>query len=445
MTRLAALVVGAALLTWPALVNHYPILFSDTGGLLEMGLLPSMGWDKPFVYGPLIAALSLHLTLWLPLIAQGMLLSVCLWITQRALAPPTASHHLALCGILAVATAAPWFTATLMPDVFTPIAALSLIAAAAPLPRAASLSMIIVGALAITAHLSHLVLAAALIAALTLLHRHVPWRAVASLAAALVFLLLSNWIGHGRPSISPYGSVFALARLIADGPARDYLDRACPQAGWTLCAWRDQLTDDSDQFLWDAKSPFWADPMPLPEFAAQAGQIVLATIRNDPVRVLRDAYRNAAHQLARTDLGDTLGPDFLGDAVRPRIERFYPPAELERFDASRQANGTLAPLAARLRPLHRAALLAALAANAAILLSGLRKSSPRADLAALILIALAANALATGALSTVHDRYEARLAWLLLLPILLRLKLPQPQHPPATFARGPHSRAAASP
>jgi hypothetical protein len=347
-----------------------------------------------------------------------------IWLLQRTVGVATATRHLVICAVLALATTAPWFAATLMPDILTPVAALSLIAAAAPPPRAHRLAVTVIGAVAIAAHLSHLVLAAALIAALAILHRRIPWRAVASLVAALLFLLASNWIGHGRPAISPYGSVFALARLIADGPARDYLDRTCPRLHWELCTSRDQLTDDSDQFLWDAKSPFWTDPMPIAEFAAQAAQIVQGTIRTEPLRVLRDAYRNAAHQLIRVDLGDTLVPDSLRDAVRPRIERFYPVAELERSDASLQANGALAPIASWLRPLHQAALLASLIAAAAILTAGLSTPSPRADLAALILIALAANAFATGALSAVHDRYEARIAWLVLLPILIRMAPP---------------------
>ena len=38
-----------------------------------------------------------------------------------------------------------------------------------------------------------------------------------------------------------------------------------------------------------------------------------------------------------------------------------------------------------------------------------------ATLAALALVALLANAFATGALSGPHDRYQARIAWLVLL------------------------------
>ena len=59
-----AILAGAALLAWPIALNGYPIVFSDTGALLDMGLLfHRIGWDKPFVYGPLAAAISLHRSL----------------------------------------------------------------------------------------------------------------------------------------------------------------------------------------------------------------------------------------------------------------------------------------------------------------------------------------------------------------------------------------------
>jgi hypothetical protein len=189
--------------------------------------------------------------------------------------------------------------------------------------------------------------------------------------------------------------------------------------------------------------------MPLSEFAAQANRIVLGTIRTYPLRVLKDALRNGAHQLVRTDLADTLGPDYLADAVRPRIERWYPQSELLRFDLSRQVNGDLAAIAVPLVPMQRVALALGLLACVCILLRGLRSPSVQADFAAFILIALAANALATGALSTVHDRYEARIAWLVVVPPLLRFgrKTRPPASPPRpeTSVPAPHTHAAASP
>ena len=387
-----------------------------------MGLRPDMGWDKPFVYGPLLAALHWRITLWLPLAAQTLLVSYILWLTLAVFARPRWPQHLALCALLAACTTAPWVTSTLMPDLFTPVAILSILILAAPrrcIPRAHRVAVGVVLAIAIAAHLSNLIVSAASIVTAAILFRTLPWRPILSLASAIAFLLVSNAIGHGKFGISPYGSVFALARLVGDGPARDYLDRVCPGAGYALCAWKGRLTADSDQFLWDPGGPFWTDDRPVGDFAAEAAQIVAATIASDPLRVLADAARNAARQLGRFQLGDTLVSAYLDTAVRPPIETWFPPAELRRYDASLQSRDRLTASAAP--SILITSVFSALAALICVfvLLRSLAAPTTLADLTGLILIALAANALATGALSTVHDRYQSRAIWLLALPAFL--------------------------
>ena len=49
-----AIAGGGILLIWPALANGYPLLFSDTGSFMEQLLLPTMIWDKPWIYGCLL-------------------------------------------------------------------------------------------------------------------------------------------------------------------------------------------------------------------------------------------------------------------------------------------------------------------------------------------------------------------------------------------------------
>ena len=51
MTRIAAILAGAALFVWPALINGFPILFSDTHAFLVQAGDARMIWDKPFAYG----------------------------------------------------------------------------------------------------------------------------------------------------------------------------------------------------------------------------------------------------------------------------------------------------------------------------------------------------------------------------------------------------------
>ncbi len=431
MKQLLPVLAGALLLSWPALLNGYPLVFSDTGGFLEQALMPSMGWDKPWIYGPFLTPFHLRQSLWPAALAQPLILSALLWITRTALLGRTAeigaAPHLLLCAALAAATAAPWFATLLMPDILTPACVLGLFILARTPGRIGPWTQAWVAAvttIAIAAHLAHLVLAAACIATLCLLGRRLLWRPAAPLAAAIALLLATNLVGNGVLAISPYGSVFALARLVGDGPARTTIEAACPDAGWRTCAWKGRLPTDSDDFLWDPQGPVWADGYGPIRIAPEAGRIVAATLRTQPMAVLAAALVNTAHQLVRIDIGDALIPDHLAVAVLERIRTYFPPGEAARFQASHQAAGSLPAMAAPLIPLHRAILVLAAIATLTILARSWRADRPLATLAATILVALVANAAATGALSGPHDRYQARIAWLLLLPPAFALSRP---------------------
>src|SRR3978361_1926911 len=104
-----AVLAGDLLFLWPALVNGYPLLFNDTGGLLAMALEPTMGLDKPWVYGPFLLLADGLTTLWLAAVGQALLLSHVLWLAAKAVRPWAPRQHVALCAALALATAAPWF------------------------------------------------------------------------------------------------------------------------------------------------------------------------------------------------------------------------------------------------------------------------------------------------------------------------------------------------
>ncbi len=419
MSTLLAILAGAGLLAWPALVNGYPILFSDTGGLLDMGMAGDMGWDKPWVYGPFLALTSLGVSLWGAVAAQGLLMSGMLWLAQSVAGAVRPARHIALCALLAAATAAPWFTALLMPDVFTPLVVLSLFVLAYGPGRVRQGALAWaggVGTVAIAAHLSHLILAAGVVAAAGLLRRRLPWRPALPLAAALAFLLGSNLVGNGVLAVSPYGSVFALSRLIGDGPGRAYVDAACPAAGWRICAWRGRLPADSDEFLWHPHGPVWADGFGPIRYAPEAAKLVPAIIAAQPGAVMRAAASNTLRQIGLVRVGDALTALHLDVAVLPRLELFFPSWEAAAYRASFQAADRLGGVAAPFAPLHVAILLAGIAGS---LRAAVAQRGPVQGLAVLILVGLLANAAATGALSGPHDRYQARIAWLVVLPPLL--------------------------
>ncbi len=432
MRRPAAILLGALLLAWPALLNRYPILFSDTHAFLIQAGDWRMIWDKPFAYGPFLRLLHQGVSLWGPLAGQVLLLS---WLLARVTAAPP-WRHVGLCAALALCTAAPWVADLLMPDIFAPITVLALYLLATE-PRC-SPAVLVLAAFAIASHLSHLVLAAACIAVLLLLTRR--WRVTLPLLLALATLATSNLAFYQRLAISPYGAVFALARMTADGIIAPVLAAACPQSGWSLCAWQDRLPTDSDRFLWNADGPVWTHPGGAIGLAPEAQAIITQAIRTAPAAVSTAAIANTLRQLTRVSLGDTLGPDWLEGSVTNSLTQYFGPDELPRFRASRQAADSLAAWATPLNPLHAANLV--LGSLATAWLAWRQRRTPAGTLALLILLALPANAFATGALSGPHDRYQARIAWLVLLPPLARWATrrnaaPPPPVPSAQPARIP--------
>jgi hypothetical protein len=423
----AAIVAGALALCWPAFVNGYPILFSDTHAYLVQASEPTMVWDKPWVYGPFLLLFHGRTSLWPPVLAQALLLSHLLWLVRKAIAPPAPGLHLAVCGGLAAGSAAPWFVSLLMPDIFAPMVVLGLflLGFGGRLGTGERRWAAVLTAFAIAMHLSHLVLAAGSIAVVAALRRRPRpvLAAAAPLLGALAILLAGNLAGNGRLGISPYGSVFALARLVADGPARAVIARHCPAAGWRMCAWVGRLPSESDAFLWDGDGPVWSTPGGPKALAPEASAIVLATLREEPAAVLRSALANTWAQLGLVRLGDTLDTNWLEESVVGSLRAYFPPAEEARFRAGRQAHGTLPALAAPLNLPFAVLLVAGAAGSVVVLAIALRRrDTTRAGLAALVLAAVLVNAAATGALSRPNPRYEARIAWLLLLPVPISLK-----------------------
>ncbi len=433
-----AMLAGALALVWPAFLNGYPLVFSDTGAFLHQTAPPPSGplviWDKPHVYGPLIQLFHLHVTLWGPVLAQGLLLSHLLWLAQRALrGEATPAIHLLACLAAAAVTTAPFTIALLMPDLFAPAVLLALLLlgfARDRLTGGEALWMGLVAATGIAAHLSHLPLAAAIVVLVAMLARRVApaLRVAAPVAVAVLVLIGSNAWLQGRAALSPHGATFALARLQADGPAAAVIRDRCPDAGWYLCAFADRLPMDSDAFLWEADSPVNRAPDGTPRFlggallSAEAAVIVAETLRTRPLEVAVAMIGNTLRQFTLATAGDTLVDSHLAAAVRPRIAEAFPVRELAAYDSGLQSRGLLPAAAAPfLWPDVPALLLGAGLALLAWWQAARAGELRRLGLVVGVLVGVSANAFATGALSKPHLRYEARILW--LMPVIAGLAL----------------------
>jgi len=455
-SQFCCVVIGGLFLLWPAIFNGYPLLYSDSHVFISQPVAGFMNWDKPYIYGPLILLFHVWQTLWLVVLAQALLVSHLLWLVIVTLTPKpqlaqatvthsdpaspiwsVAKRHLLVCGLLALASTAPWFVSFLMPDIFAAITVLCifLLGFSKRLSRVEVVWLVLLGALAIAVHLSHLVIAAACLFGVLCL----DWRrlalAVLPLVCALALLLGTNLYAFQNAAISPHGSVFMLARLSGDGNTKEILEKYCAQKNWYLCAWVDRLPADSDDFLWNGKGPVWSHPGGPIGLAPEASEIVSYVVRTRPWPVLVSGLNNMAQQLWMIQLGDTLHPDHLDVTVAKSVRQYFAAAELERLNASRQMKHTLVADSVWFSRLTVAVFYCASAFGLYVLFVAWRRRGAQREqtyspqerehtrlvvsFILMLWLGVVSNAFATGALSKPHHRYQARIAWLLVLPPLL--------------------------
>jgi hypothetical protein len=450
-----AVPAAAALLLWPAVWNGYPIVFADTGTYLTQAIQLYAGWDRPVFYSLFMLPLHLTVSVWPVVVVQALLAAWVLWLVCRALLPDlSAIAFVGGIAVLSVCTWLPWIVSELMPDVFTPLLVLALCLLAGMQERLTLHERRALAALAtfmIASQQSSLPLALVLLGVLAAL----PWRAwsgpsavragppsaaragspgpfrdagrplrdsrlraetrphrwqlmILPPALAVLGLCAVNLAAYGRFSISPFGNVFLLARVIYDGPGMTVLRRDCPTETWLLCPFLDRFPATSDDFLWTAASPL-RDAGGPKAVSRDAGAIIQAALATDPMREARATLANMREQMGRFGSGDGLTP--WPAEVSPAIEREFPAREWAAYRAARQQGGSLSvpPVLAHL---HGMAALGGVLCCVLLLPVAVHRHTPCTGFLLAVLLVLPLGAAITGSLSAPHDRYQARIMWL---------------------------------
>ncbi len=420
--NIIAILLGGALLIWPALWNGYPLLYSDTHVFITQPTPGHFNWDKPFIYGPWMLLAHAWQSLWGVVLVQGVLLSQLVWLTQQTLGSVSPLRHLFICVVLSLLTGASWFVSLVMPDIFSGMVVLSIfvLGFSKQLTKTMTGWVSLLGALAIAVHLSHLVIAAAcLLVVLVFRWRRFAY-AMLPLLIALVALVGTSMYAFNKVAVSPFGSVFMLARMSADGNVKSVLEKYCPEKTWHLCAWTERLAKDSDSFMWDANGPVWTHPGGPIGLAPEASEIVALTVRARPWHVLWSATQNTITQLTMVKLGDTINSDWLDLTVAKSVETFFSSEELARYKSAKQVQGTMLERVSFVSTVGTATVLIGFLMSVyGLLYAWRRRQWTVLALIAMIWIGVLANAFATGGLSKPHYRYQTRIAWLLVLPPLL--------------------------
>ena len=463
-------VAAAAAASWPTFVNGQPFLLSDTvtyireadaaiykltgsatdwtqryvdrfetsrAGSQENAMAPGAK-QRPVIisgrsiyYGAFLYTMDRLAGLRFAAFAQALLAVACIYGTFRRFAHrEKAWVFLLLVGGLSAISSLAYFSSYLVPDLFAALAILAaahLCTARPPLSRRALIFWTAVACLSALFHSANIAILAVIlmVAVGTRLLRGSPAFSRLSLIALSIFVGVAGErvfdlsVEHqfGSPPVRP---PFLAARLIADGPGVAYLRETCPSSGFDLCRYIDRFPTArnypySDTFLWSADPRIGAfsavEPDERRRMAAEETRFAVAVLKAHPVAVIENGARDVAAQAIRWGLSD-----FNDTAAKRDYKGKNLPARVMREQRETPAFRETMPV----EPFRTLTLITALA-SLVLIARAFRTDTDKSaqTFVAVLLVGIVANVIICGSLSTPHDRYLMRVAWLLPLGVFV--------------------------
>jgi hypothetical protein len=451
--HLLAVAAGALLLSWPALLNRYPLLYADSIGYIGGGRplahslfvhrLPTIGAMRSEMYCLGIFPWHWNVTPW-PIVAlQGLLTAMVLWwVVRSILGRGSVGMYLGVVAFLSVFTSASWYVSLIMPDIFGPLLYLCiylLVFARETLSKPEHWAVAILAWWATMAHSTHLLIAAVLIAllAMLLLFRWPPMqrnaRALAEGALILILAAGTQFALHGylygKPSLNGNRPPYLMARIVADGPGRLYLQKNCGHLNWAICDRVGDLPDNDDEFLW-ADGGVWSSASPATQarLLQEEMPLVLATVRAYPRQQAAASWANVREQFNDFGVDDFDNNTWMEGALESVM-----PGGHARYIRSLQANDRV-PVGF-FTALQRWVVVAS-AVGVVVLAWPLwrRRELRLLGLTAVIVCVVLVNPVVTAVLSSIDSRYQSRVIWLVpLLAVLSALSLMLARKRPASL------------
>lgn len=417
----ATLTLAAGLLLVVAIVNGGPILYPDSVAYLIDGdrivhLIPPYA-VRPVFYGVPLWLLHWDTWFWPALFAQALVVAHLLWLTLRAMgAELRPGWFLLVVLALVLLTPVAWHVAHLLPDIFVAVLILALFVlgfCADAIGRWERIYLVLLAAAAESFHLTALPVGCAVLVVVVAAWIWVDRREIRPLLAALPLALglagslaFNGFVWH-RITLTPNSVPSLLARVLADGPGKDFLRARCPEVDFELCHYLDRLPATEDGFLWEM-----LPALPVADgkrIKAEESAVVIGTVRMFPWSVLEHMVRNAGRQLV-TFGSETQLPPY----QRAQLMAQGDPLARATQD-SLQARGWFErPHLNRVNAGHAAVTGLSLVAAFVLLGRGILVRAWRAaGMLIVVLVALGANAAVAGALGGVFARYQGRVIWLL--------------------------------
>jgi hypothetical protein len=310
-------------------------------------------------------------------------------------------------------------TGFLLPDAVTPLVALSSVILLLARSRTALIAAAFLLIFALLTHYSHIPIfipCLALLVAGKWLGTTVPWNRITLIVGCLIAsFLIGMAVNYARglgPRVTSTGAMFSIQAVQRSGNLARYLQNSPEAKSCSLYSDRNRSGPKDPTLLWNPNGYIMRTKSFYPPNDYR--RIFLGAVRMDPAGFLLHIVGSGLRQLMRFSVVDDLRVYSGADYRTLSLERFTP-SQVEAFANSRQQQGTFG-LWHGLDPLHYAAVaISLLGIIWAFFLRRAHWYDPVFQATVFVLLFVFINAFVCGGLATIRHRFQARVAWLLVL------------------------------
>lgn len=312
-----SILVMGALFVFGAFYNGFPLVTSDTGSYITHAYLNTIPDGRPIGYSIWIKIFSLRLSLWLPIIAQGVTLAFLVYQIMKVLFHDVLFNskvYYFFASLIIFLTPVTWCASQLMPDIFSAILLLSLFLWFYDDNKLNRIiySVLIFGSAQM--HHSHLF---SLLAFSSLLLIYSFFKSKDQIRRSIIMLAFSFFslifagslhffAGHGF-TLSKRSHVFLLGKMCENGMLQKYLAENCGSKDLKICEFQHSIPNAPWAFIWNEDGPMrkmggW-------DATKEEYDYILKDMITSPKYILALGLKSIEHtgrQLAAIGIGDGL-------------------------------------------------------------------------------------------------------------------------------------------
>jgi len=422
------MLIGVFITLWPALYNHYALFFTDSQLYINCGNEFTFTEDRSFVYGWFVGITSLHISLWFPIIVQAFIFNwVCFHFVQKLTPNFATKIYLPTILLFSVFTSLAWDVSYLMPDVFSPISimVLYLLFTYSKPFGTQWILLVLVYLLILQTHFAYMlfhclalfIILLLQVIKLPFLKAFIPKMVYVLTAAVFIniglFTLEKKVLGANE--FSSVSQVFLMGKLVENGVLQKYLDQECAIQNFEICAYKNNLAPQnySGNFLFSPESAFqktggWANPHT--EY-----KTIIKNILTTPKYLwlyAKAVFKETFLLFGQNEIGSSIHAyPRDGWGPHPAVVKYYP-NEIPDYDLAKQNAKTLHFPFKTISATYVFLLIVSF-----IFTFFYIKKQP--FIVFFVLLTLYSNAVITGGLVGLEDRYCTRQNWLIILLALV--------------------------